>query len=300
MLQRLAVLTRTGDHVETRQFVSEDFANAARTGDVKRFVESPFNSKPPFAKEWIHDLTDSGAEILQFDLGDVKNGQLEIAIRQATKLRYGTLAADVLKVCMLRREKLRDPIVITEACISSLCVDDLDGPLESTTFDSCLIGTLDFVMGSDPTRLPRIQSSCIGALRGCLRKEDVPEKLLLPGTTVQSFEPIPFTPDAILESNLPLPVRVLWTILKKLYVQKGAGRRENALRRGLDHRAARYVSEILEALRKSGFAQRNTALDTEPVWYASRSMRERAMRILSNPHDRSDPLVAEVADLASR
>ena len=46
-----------------------------------------------------------------------------------------------------------------------------------------------------------------------------------------------------------LGVRVCLTVLKKLYEQRGAGRKENALHRGLDGHARRLVPDVLQSFR---------------------------------------------------
>jgi hypothetical protein len=61
----------------------------------------------------------------------------------------------------------------------------------------------------------------------------------------------------------------LLTVLKKLDLQRGSARKENALFRGLDHHSCRLVPEVLNLLQHEGLAllYRRTGVEM-PIWTA--------------------------------
>ena len=86
------------------------------------------------------------------------------------------------------------------------------------------------------TLLPRFKGCFFAEVHGHVSSKDLPptvfDKECLFGEFPESLE----TTDAILDLDLPLGVRVLLTMLRKLYQRSGRGRRENALYRGLDQK----------------------------------------------------------------
>jgi hypothetical protein len=101
---------------------------------------------------------------------------------------------------------------------------------------------------------------------------------------------------AILRLAIPLPVKVLLTILRKLFVQRGSGRRESALHRGLDQQCAKLVKPILEIVRTEGIAYCSPS-SSGPIWHGNRVHRKRIFTLLSSPRTNTDPLMAYVNKL---
>jgi hypothetical protein len=82
----------------------------------------------------------------------------------------------------------------------------------------------------------------------------------------------------------------------KLFERRGRGRKENALYRGLDHRARRLVPEVLLILKANAVAfPCRRGVDT--IWLPDRSARARAGRIVASPSAKDDPLVIAAAAL---
>jgi hypothetical protein len=100
----------------------------------------------------------------------------------------------------------------------------------------------------------------------------------------------------VLDLQLPLGVRVLVTVLKKLFERKGRGRRENALYRGLDYRAKRLVPEVLQLLKANAIAF-PCRRGVETIWLPDRSARARAGKIVASPSVKADSLVLAAAKL---
>lgn len=93
---------------------------------------------------------------------------------------------------------------------------------------------------------------------------------------------------------------MLLTLLKKLFAQRGSGRIEEALYRGLDGEGQELVPAVLALLRKHGFAERSKH-GGQMIWIPSKPFeyRRRALGILATPSLSVDPLVLESRELGS-
>lgn len=92
------------------------------------------------------------------------------------------------------------------------------------------------------------------------------------------------------EEGLPLSVRVLLTVLRKLYVQRGSGRKENAFFRGMDESAKRHVEDVMHIVQTQGLAH-EASHGGQRVWHAVRRQRARALDILDSMGMVRDPAV---------
>jgi len=86
--------------------------------------------------------------------------------------------------------------------------------------------------------------------------------------------------------------KVLLTILKKIFIQSGSGRKENALLRGLDHNSRRLVPDILRLLQSEGVIvpYRRGGLDMT-IWLPERGKMARVARIIESPRTCGDDLL---------
>ena len=112
------------------------------------------------------------------------------------------------------------------------------------------------------------------------------------------FELAASTTAALLALPLPLSCRVLLTALKKLFIQKGSGRKDSALSRGLDTKTRGALPATLELLRREGFVIR-TKQGNDIVWLPAKgaTFRQRALSILAGPIASTDSLMNAAKDL---
>ena len=89
---------------------------------------------------------------------------------------------------------------------------------------------------------------------------------------------------------MPTALRVLLTILRKLFAQSLSGRQANALKRGMDNQEQACVNEVMEALYQEGFATKYKAANGLVV-LPVRRMRRRVMALLASPLSSQDTLV---------
>ena len=165
----------------------------------------------------------------------------------------------------------------------------------SVHFQDCLLGQLglDPEIGHDT--LPRFHRCFIAVLDGRVSAADLPPGVF-DDCICEAFAMGAGTTDQVLDLHLPLGVRVLVTVLKKLFERRGRGRKENALYRGLDYRARKLVPDVLQLLRASDIAfPCRRGADT--IWLPDRSARARAGRIASSPSAKDDALLVAAAKL---
>ena len=144
-------------------------------------------------------------------------------------------------------------IVIPDA---SFADDSLD--YSAVLFRDCLFQRLEINTTGEDQLLPRLHECYIGILDGRVSKQDLPKQIFDKACIIDSFGDSSQNTAAILSLPLPTGARVLLTILKKLYLQPGAGRKESALFRGLDHRSRILVPEILQLLVREKLTFRST------------------------------------------
>lgn len=295
LLSRLPGLTARDQDDGARSFVDPEMLDALRGSSVGAFLRTPYES--PGVETWSHPLGDLGCAVaaLVGERAGVAPAQYQVAAKEAAyRWHNATLALDCLLACGHRCEG--EPIdggglTIREGHAGSI---DLDKTcLSHLRLEYCDIERLDVGDGG-----------AVGlALDGCLigRVVGVAQELGLPAwitaSEVGEYDNAQTTA-AILKLDVPLGVRVLLTLLKKMFLQRGSGRKETALHRGLDDKARLLVGPLLRTLTGEGLAFSSTTNNTR-VWHGSRGQRNRALAIVASPATSSDPIVKHARGLAS-
>lgn len=301
LLQRLPGLGGHSSEDGSRVFIDNDFAEAARGGAIAAFVGDPYTEGID-PEPWQTTLQPLGAEVaaLRCRRAKCSSGKIVAALRYAKEqVRSETLAADI--VLMMKETGLSydgPALYIRDVWIPELRFDEASAKLGSVEIQYSIIGVLDLTEGVQEEHLPRFVRCHFGSVRGISSQNELPSSLFLE-ITVDEFEGPTQTTAGLLSLSLPLGLRVLLTVLKKLFAQRGAGRKESALYRGLDNRAKQLVPAILEILRRENFAMKTRQGD-ETVWLPVRSSeaRRRALSILAAPGISSDRLVVHARELS--
>lgn len=285
----------------SRRFIDPTFAETAAAGDVFRYVEDPFHNHVD-ASEWMCSLQPLGVEVLAHRCATAgfADGKLSAAIGQAcSNDRQGTLAADIVRALMtLGQRYTGSQAFVRSVEIPELHFDDAQCDMSALQFQEAVIHEVALSPEVAAEVLPTFENSIVAELHGRVGWSDVPREKF-PGTEIDRFEDEASTNTAILrQANLSPSTKVLMTVLRKLYVQKGRGRRENALFRGIDPSMRHLVTGVLGELRKEGFVTQAHYTD-QVVWIPTRSTerRQRALRIINAPHDKSDSLVRSCSEL---
>lgn len=300
LLQRLPGLGIASSEDGSRGLIDRDYAEAARSGDVFRFIEDPYSVKLD-CRDWQATLGPLGSDIVAYrcQMSRVAQGKISAALLVAHEKQHGhTLAADIL-LAMLRIGGCAPlpRLYLREAILDCLVLDDTDCDLSAVEFQDCVISTLQLPPRIDGESLPCFKGCHVGVVQGRAGERDLPSGRFV-DCTFEEFENAAQTTSAILDLPLPLSTKLLLTILRKLFAQSGSGRQESALFRGLDVRSREIVPGILDLLRRHGFVVRSRQ-GTVTVWLPARTsgVRTRALAMLASPSTSTDPLLRESARL---
>lgn len=300
LLQRLPGVGGHSSEDGARVFIDRDFAEVARGGAVFEFIESPYTQEID-PEPWQTTVSLLGAEVaaLRCHQAGFSNGKLLAALQHAhERFKCDTPCADVFLVLERMGFSYDGPdLFIKEVLVPEIVLEQPSGDYNRVEFQDSIFGRLDLSPEATATQLPRFVRCHFGLVEGFTGYRDLPGAAFSE-VTVDAFENPAHTTNAILSLLLPLGTRVLLTILRKLYAQRGSGRRESALYRGLDVRARQLVPQILNLLRREGFATRNRQGD-QVVWLPTKSSdsRRRALSILSAPSSSPDPLMKQSREL---
>ncbi|MFJ8745835.1 NACHT domain-containing protein [Embleya sp. NPDC127516] len=308
LLQRLPGLGGEEDDSErgTRRFVDTDLASAAQAAQLTRFIMDPHGNYDGFnPKKWTSSMEPLGIDVAAFQLSnlEVQEGQVRKALDQAVRTDCGELAADVVRIAIALDIDLQTSkslkYVVSNAIIPSLDISEGGPNLNGVEFTHCLFSEL--VVSGDPAEagLPRFYSCDVMETLGRLGESDMPKG---------NFQDCTFTdfPDAadrnatIMDSTiLPVGTRVVMILLRKLYMQRGSGRKDSALTRGMSASDAALVSPALQLLQHENlvFATRS---GKNKVWLPDRSAGPRVRAFLDAPRVGDDPLVEGSKEIGLR
>lgn len=294
LLQRLPGLGAHHSEDGARVFVDKDFAEAARGSATFRIIENPFGIS--LASElWQTSLLPLGAQVAAnrvieagFSLGKI----VTAAERVIEEHEAFTIATDIILVLMEMGGKYDgERLTIREVIIPELRFEENGINASQVVFQDCVVGRLTISPEFSHAQLPAFVSCHFAVVEGRAGSRDLPSGLMTE-CDVDEFEERADTTNAILALSLPLGTKVLLTVLKKLYAQGGAGRKQSALYRGLDSRAQALVGDVLELLRREDMVSRSSR-GTQPIWMPTRSgvARKRALSLLAAPSSSSDALL---------
>ena len=294
LLQRLPGLGASSGDDGSRDFIDADLVDAARAGDIFRYVEDPFTFQLDNPSNWHATLGQLGTELasLRCHKMGFGSGKLRTAINEAGKgAEHGALCMDLIQICKEMGFGFTGrPIAISNTMIQDASFGDEALDFSQITFHDCLFQRLEVSSSADPALLPNFQECYIGTLDGRVARNDLPAEIFDSKCVIDSFGDSSQNTAAILALPLSTGIKVMLTLLKKLYLQPGAGRRESALFRGLDHRSRVLVPEVLQLLSREGLTVRST-IGEEPVWLPIRNEGVRVQRLVSSPLGSNDRLI---------
>ncbi len=300
LLQRLPGLGVRSGADEARVFIHEDLTDVCRAGDLFVFVTDPFTFPLSPLENWEAAMGEIGQQVLvrRLNQNGVSRGKLEAPIRiLETREKCTVAVADLVLAGINNEMSFANAVFVSRALIPFLDLSEVTGNHSEVNFQECLFSEL-CVASEDQSLLPRFLGCYIGNLSGRVSRKDLPQGIFDEDCTFDCFEGHTLTTSSIMELSLPLGQRVLLSVLKKLYVQKGSGRRENALLRGLDERSRRIVPDILRVLKANGltYVARHAA---NHVFYPVRSQTKRVYQIINAPSASQDILLNQVAGIES-
>jgi hypothetical protein len=300
LLMRLPGLGPHAPDDGSRRFVDPGLADVAAAGDFYRFIEDPFNQGClEHLSKALNGIGGLGISVTAMKCADSHFGESKIAT--AIKRSREMVGADILKLDLL------DLLVESEVPyrgekvnIREVIVDRLDVPgalpnVSRFSLEDCIISHIGFDPDIVEQNMPRFVSCEIASVEGRISIHDLPRGVFDEGCRFGMFADAR-TNSAIFSLDLPEGTRVLLSILTKLFLQSGSGRREGALGRGLDHRSRRLVPDILNLLQRRKIAFR-THQAQQALWIPLRDQSARVRRILASPSTSNDSLLREAGEI---
>jgi len=293
LLQRLPGLGIDRGEEETRSFIDDDFVDACREGDVLEFITNPYSLESA-----------AGNTPLECGIGPLalaivaressprgaSSGKLHAAIARARTASTGHLVCDLVRCAFEMGVPVGQNVFLKDLLISELELTASLGDSSAVEFQDCFFGRVEIDAEAVSDHLPRFRRCYVGVVEGRLSERDLPSGRF-EECEIEEFSAEASTTNSVLALDLPLGVRVLLTVVKKLYERRGSGRRENALFRGLDHRSRRIVPVVLKLLQREGLAT-FCKRGTDTIWLSDRASRKRVGRIIASPTAADDPLLS--------
>lgn len=263
VLQRLPGLGIDDFTDGARFFIDDDFVDAARAGDIVRYatvlgsesaLESIQGTVAPMRKigvgvaSWAalsHGLT---------------AGQLMAAAAQLQK--KGATDAFVLD-CLRTAASVGDlpsvGVEIRELEVDELAIGDGESDLGDMQLIDCIVHVLDLTEYEGEGTLPVFVRCEIGTVLGAGGVSAMPADRFV-DCNFGAFDPSAKTTRGIMAMpGLTLRQKVLLSVLKKIYVQAGSGRKESALLRGLDGSGREQVPNAIQTLLAEGMIVKSKA-----------------------------------------
>lgn len=299
LINRLPGLGAPRSEDGARNFVDQSLAEAARAGDVTRFIQNPYGQDVPQFNDWERTLTTLGRQVTAFQCTKtgLSEGQLRAAIEQATnRNEHYALGADLIQVA----QELDLPyhgaqLYIRGVFHSEMSIGENERDFSRVEYQHCVAQTLEIASECDTTLLPKFRKCTFGTVEGRISQRDLPTGVFI-DCDFQEFANPAQTNNAILTLDLSLGQRILLVVLKKLYLQSGSGRKESALYRGLDQRGKALVPPVLKLLKQEGLVCEVKSA-AHSLWLPVRSESARVRKLLASPSSTLDSLIKAAAQL---
>ena len=301
LLQRLPGLGIERPDEGTRVFLDTDWVNACMAGDVTAFIEQPYNFDVHVFKGAQYGLGPLGIAVSSIKTQKlaITSGKMNAALQKGQELEESMmLLFDLVNVALEMGSSIDQSIQIRDIVTPELVVSPDMGDCSTLHYRNCYFMRLAVNPDVDGPALPRFESCYFDEVDGRASPNDLPVDVFDDQCTFGKFTLAPDTVNAITEMDIPLGTRVLLTLLKKLYVQSGSGRKENALHRGLDHHGRRMVTPVLHMLQVEGLAipYKRAGLSMT-IWVPNRAQAARVRRIIASPHTCGDRLITQAGAL---
>lgn len=282
-LPGLAAATH-GSPGDSRRFVDTALANAAFSHDLAKYIVAPYGKHPlSDSSAWPQASDSLVARITAANLlaAECSPGITNAAVTK--RMNESDFDSTLFDVSMVGSE-MGVEAASCDLFFSGVLIPELDlsvGVFRSATFASCIIEDLVADGVEEGDQIPTFKESIIGRVVGWA---NVPSWAhgFLSESEIGEYEPIALTTDGLGEMGLEPGERIAYTILKKVYMQAGRGRKFSALPRGLPLSLRSEVSGVTDQLKSLGFVVRQPGKGEELVLPVM-DRRAEVLEILANP-----------------
>jgi hypothetical protein len=296
LLQRLPGMQAYEAESNSRVFIDDDLADSLRAGDVLRSIEDPYNNDAAsIFRDAQTALGELGLQLLSYKLASesIEAGSVRTAFQKSVT-REGeenVLTLDILRLMLLDGHKVEESLSIQSAYIPSIEFSE-GAEAQNISFNDCWIGVLDVGEVRDASKLPQFYRCPIDRVDG-VTGIDAFARERFTECTVGNYTDSAENASSILSLSVSDYKRVTISILQRLFLRSGKGRKELAFYRGaLSESQKRLVPQALDRLQRERIAWPGRSRGTV-LWSPNRAMTSRVRRILSSPTSSTDPVLTE-------
>ncbi len=283
MLQRLPGLSApTNGNDEFRYFIDENLLQAACAGEVFKYILSPYlKDRVDNPHQWVSALSPLGISTIALHVNKKKidSNTVMDAIRLSKQYDSDALTCDLL----LSLNEIETPWIRGRITVSDVVIPTLElktGLLSSVEFREVIVKNLIVDIASINEDIPLFEKSLILSVQGVHIESMLPSGRFN-SVDFEKFDDYIETNEAILSrEDLNIVQKISITILRKLYLQKGGGRQEKSLRRGLSPKHLVYVDQVLDIIEKENLAFKSKGNGINRVWIPIRSKTKEVMDIV--------------------
>jgi NACHT domain. len=267
----------------TRYFIDADLAAAAQAKDVSQFVLNPFPAGDSLAPKWQTSLAQLGIEVAAAQCsGFATEGSMAAAVATAAKNDLDVLSADIVRVGMTLGYHLKSRVNVDGVHVPLLELFEGHPDMSGLTFSNCVFELLEISGEIHAELVPSFSECYFDTVLGRAGVSDLPHPNFSDTCTYGSFPDSLDRNASVVASDLPTGVRVTIILLRKLFMQRGRGRAESALVRGMPQAERSLVPAALSALEKEGLATK-VKINSRPVWLPERSSQKRVRAFVAAP-----------------
>lgn len=244
LLQRLPGLTARDQEAGGRSFVDDEMLQALQAGPVARFVQDPYTGLG--VRGLAYPVSSFGCSVVrhlsqQMGLADAK---FRVAASEAqNRWSEPTLALDsILAGASSWGDDAFDAQDLSISGGLADAIDMEDQPIIGLTLLDCMVNHVRFDAQRSKVKFVQCQ---ILRLEGFSKLPALPD--VFDRCEVGEFDDR-HTNAAIIRSELQDTTKVLLVIIRKLFLQRGRGRIESALPRGLNESLQAYVNPVRDLL----------------------------------------------------
>ena len=292
MLQRLPSLGRVSAESNDRQFVDVYILDGLRAKEVISTCLGPSNDFLVAASsQWSNPLDDLGQRVLADDSSLTALSKIDFAAR-CLAAGNRTMACDLIASSMRSADKLVDFKGIKVENGDFKILNLRESTISNLNLKDCYIGEL--VLPAKGAVNSKIERCITPRVIGITSPAGLP--YWIDHLEAESFDSVASV-SRIRQIGLPPSHEILTTIIRKTFFQKGSGRKEEALLRGLGSPATRNLTrKILNLLVREKFLTTFKG-DQGDVYTPVRSHTQRMQRMLDELRSSDDTVWKQVGEL---
>ncbi|MDO8296776.1 MAG: NACHT domain-containing protein [Caulobacter sp.] len=286
LLLRVLALRTLDPRTGARSFIDVEFAGALMAGDALRFLINPYDQE--LQEEFRNSgpsplITSSMVAERSADAG-LNSAHFKAALIEARKSDLPMASRDVLLANLTLNYAPPFDLSYEGVDFGNLHIKSDYGNMSYLQFSNCLFQKLTLDDDVDTLSIPIFLYCLLINIESSKSEPDI--RKIFSGSDIGHIYSFGLTTDRLLQMGVPQSIRVLMTILKKIFVQSGSGRMRSALERGLGQEGRSFVEPVVRILVQHDMISR-VRLRGSDIFMPSRKASSRVHAILANPvgHD---------------